>query len=131
MYMIDLDFSIIAKTDNDNYIAGSALGSRDVGPEKYGNDAALQLIKNVELGGALDEYAQDQVIIFMALAEGTSKILVGPIELHTETSIHFAQLLTGAKFNIEKVTNKKKSHTEDTYLITCEGIGFKNKYINK
>lgn len=82
------------------------------------------------MGGALDEYAQDQVIIFMALAEGVSKVLVGPIELHTETSIHFAQLLTGAKFNIEKVTNKKNDK-EDTYIITCEGIGFKNKYLNK
>lgn len=31
----------------------------------------------------------------MALAEGTSRVLVGPLTLHTQTAIHVTSLLTG------------------------------------
>ena len=35
-----------------------------------------------------------QLIIFMALANGISRVKTGPITLHTETAIHFAEKLT-------------------------------------
>lgn len=70
----------------------------------------------------MDEFLQDQLIIFMALADGVSKILTGPLELHTTTSIHFAQIMTGAKFTVEELKNK-------TNIITCEGIGYQNRYL--
>lgn len=35
-----------------------------------------------------------QLIIFMALAKGTSRIRTGPITLHTQTAIHIAEQLT-------------------------------------
>lgn len=44
---------------------------------------------------------QDQMIIFMALADGESKLLCGPLTLHTETAIHVAEKLTGAKFKVK------------------------------
>ena len=42
----------------------------------------------------------------MALAGGRSRILCGPISLHTETAIHVAKLLT-------EVKKKKKKNVED------------------
>lgn len=35
-----------------------------------------------------------QVIIFMALADGKSRIRIGPLTLHTKTAIFVAELLT-------------------------------------
>lgn len=35
-----------------------------------------------------------QMIILMALAKGRSRILAGPVTLHTETAIHVAHLMT-------------------------------------
>ena len=44
-------------------------------------------------GGCTDEHLQDQVIIFMALASGTSQLLTGPLSLHTKTSLYFGKAL--------------------------------------
>jgi len=66
-------------------------------PDELGANAAKELIENLEHGGTLDEYATDQVIIFMALAKGKSTVVVGPLSLHTQTSIHFSQLMTGVR----------------------------------
>lgn len=35
-----------------------------------------------------------QLIIFMALADGVSKVLSGPLTMHTKTAIHIAEMLT-------------------------------------
>lgn len=98
------------------------MGSKKVHVEQYAKESADNLMKNLNYGGAVDEFLQDQLIIFMALAEGESKILTGPIEMHTETSIHYATLMAGAKFNVEK-------RPDNTNIITCQGIGFENKYL--
>jgi RNA 3'-terminal phosphate cyclase (ATP) len=65
--------------------------------EKVAEEAAASILKDLQEGGCTDEYLQDQLIIFMALAKGTSKIKTGPLSLHTETSIFFTQLLTGVR----------------------------------
>ena len=47
-------------------------------------------------------HMQDQMIIFMALATGESVLRCGPLTLHTESAIHVAEQLTGAKFTIRQ-----------------------------
>ena len=59
---------------------------------------------------------QDQLIIFMALAEGTSTMLCGEPTLHTRTAIEVAKLLTSAEFKIEK-----ECKNDERYMITCTG----------
>eukprot|EP01118_Nematostelium_gracile_P005351 TRINITY_DN1686_c0_g1_i1.p1 TRINITY_DN1686_c0_g1~~TRINITY_DN1686_c0_g1_i1.p1 ORF type:complete len:368 (+),score=95.53 TRINITY_DN1686_c0_g1_i1:93-1196(+) len=115
---------IYAVTDTGCLIAGSALGERKKKAEDVAREATDLLISNLEHGGCVDEYLQDQLIIYMALAKGNSKILSGPLTLHTETAIHFTQLLTGAKFQVTKSDKGK-----NTFLIECEGIGFVNKHL--
>jgi RNA 3'-terminal phosphate cyclase (ATP) len=60
---------------------------------------------------------QDQLIVFMALVQGKSRIRTGPLTLHTQTAIHFTELLTGVKFNVIQSANK------NNFIIECEGIG--------
>ena len=40
------------------------------------------------------------MIVFMTLSKGKSKVRIGPITKHTETSIHFSSLLTGVSYII-------------------------------
>jgi RNA 3'-terminal phosphate cyclase (ATP) len=61
---------------------------------------------------------QDQIIIFMALAEGQSIVRTGPLTLHTKTAIWVAEHLTDAKFEINE-------DPSGAVAITCQGIGFK------
>ena len=68
----------------------------------------------------VDEYMQDQMIIFMALAKGESKMLAGPLTLHSQTAIHIATQLTQAKFCVSPIQTGTNSQT----LITCHGIGY-------
>lgn len=118
--------TITAMTSENCILAGSALGEKGKTGHSMGSEAALQLVSNINFGGALDEYAQDQVIIFMALAAGRSKVKVGPLQLHTETSIHFASLLSGARFTVTPVEPEsyERPDTEQSYWIECDGIGF-------
>ncbi|XP_063962676.1 RNA 3'-terminal phosphate cyclase-like [Lytechinus pictus] len=117
---------VVAETSTGCRLAGSSLGKRGKQAEDVGRDAAEELIKNLQHGGCVDEYLQDQLIIFMALAKGQSRVRTGPITLHTETAIHIAQLLTEAKFSISPLTD---GSGEGAYMIECTGIGLQNKQV--
>ncbi|XP_071443635.1 RNA 3'-terminal phosphate cyclase [Hetaerina americana] len=96
----------------EGYILGtSGIGSPRVLPEVVAEKAAEDLLKELDAGVCVDTHAQDQIIILMALASGSSKVLCGESTLHTKTAIHVTELLTQVKF--------KES---DNYL-ECTGVG--------
>lgn len=61
---------------------------------------------------------QDQLIIFMALAKGTSRMVCGPPELHTRTAAVIAAQLTKATFEV-----KQQEKGAGTHTVTCHGAG--------
>ena len=74
-----------ATTTNGCVLGGSSLGKKGIDTKDVGTEAAEELWRGLEKGGCVDEFLQDQMIIFLALAEGTSKVRVGwPLELHTQ-----------------------------------------------
>ncbi|KAI9342825.1 RNA 3'-terminal phosphate cyclase-like protein, partial [Obelidium mucronatum] len=107
---------VYATTDTGCVIAGSSVGHHKVAPEESVTLAVKELARNVGEGGCVDEYLQDQIIIFCALAKGVSRVLVGPITDHTQSAMNLAMQMTRAKFTIEK-------QTETANIIVCEGIG--------
>ncbi|KAJ7756782.1 RNA 3'-terminal phosphate cyclase domain-containing protein [Mycena maculata] len=100
-------------------IGGSAVGRKGADAVTVGEEAANELINGLEADGCVDEWLQDQIIIFMALAEGTSEVRCGKdgLTLHTRTAIWVAEQLTDAKFD---VTVEDSGHT----IIRCTGIGY-------
>ncbi|KAM4720706.1 RNA 3'-terminal phosphate cyclase isoform 1-T2 [Rhinophrynus dorsalis] len=116
---------IVAETSTGCIYAGSALGKRGVTADRVGMEAAEILLRNLRHGGCVDEYLQDQLIIFMALADGVSRLRTGPLTLHTQTAIHFAEQLTKAKFTVSKCEDSES----ESYIIECQGIGLKNRSI--
>ena len=84
----------------------------------------------------MDEWLQDQLVVYMALAAGTSRIVTGSLTLHTQTAIWVAEQLCGAHFEVEKIDGGQKKHWESggygqegripgRHLIRCEGIGLR------
>ena len=96
-------------------LAASADGTAKINPAETGARAAQELLGQLNSGSAAcDQYAQDQLIIFMALASGQSQIQTGPLTLHTRTAIYITELLTSARFKV----------SDDNNLIECQGIGY-------
>uniref|UniRef100_A0A3Q2DHB5 RNA 3'-terminal phosphate cyclase n=1 Tax=Cyprinodon variegatus TaxID=28743 RepID=A0A3Q2DHB5_CYPVA len=118
---------IIAESSTGCLFAGSALGKKGVYADKIGIEAAEMLLRNIRHNGCVDEFLQDQLIIFMALAKGTSRIRTGAVTLHTQTAIHIAEQLTQAKFTITKSEDELSSNV--TYIIECQGSGVVNPHL--
>ncbi len=99
-------------------LASSGLGHPKSKPSATGRKVAMDLKSQLEHASRplVDQYAQDQLLIFMALAHGVSQIRVGSeLTLHTQTAMHIIELLTEARFVV------------DDAVITCKGIGFFQK----
>lgn len=73
-----------AETSTGCILGGSSIGSKGTDAAKIGRAAAKELLGNLIHGGCVDEYLQDQIIIFLALAKGRSTVKTGPLTLHTE-----------------------------------------------
>ncbi|KAJ3451755.1 RNA 3'-terminal phosphate cyclase [Anaeramoeba flamelloides] len=109
-----------AHTSTDCILSTFGIGKKHVSSKDVVNEAADRLFEDIKSGTCLDRHHQDQVILFMALAQGVSKIKVNKITSHTETAIHFVRKLTGVNFPIEEI--------QGSFIISCEGLGFCNKF---
>jgi RNA 3'-terminal phosphate cyclase (ATP) len=88
---------LIAETSTGCILGGSALGKRSESPEDTGKRAAKELAKAIEDGACVDEHVQDQIIVFMALAQGPSSVKVGEITMHTKTAIFVTETMTDVR----------------------------------
>jgi RNA 3'-terminal phosphate cyclase (ATP) len=129
-----LGILVIAKTTTGCRLAGSALSSPEKKAGDVGIEAAEELWSTLKDGGCVDEWLQDQLVIFMALAGGQSEMLTGSLTMHTQTAIWIAEELSGVKFEVERLSEGKASYSGNSYgqegrisgkhLIRCQGIGY-------
>ena len=82
-------------------------------------EATFYTVENNEV--CLDEHTVDHLIIFMALAKGTSKIKVGPISLHTKTAIEIIKKFNN-DINFIIIPGDDKKYV--TNVIEVEGMGY-------
>ena len=130
---------IVAKTSTNCIFGASSLGNRKEKAEITGAKAAQELLDTLHAGGCVDEWLQDQLILFIALAYGESKILTGCLTQHTQTAIDVAKEMTGAEFQVMKVDDLVNDGTARSFnqreygkrdciygrhIISCKGIGF-------
>ena len=95
--------TLVAETDTGCLLGASALGERGVSAEEVGARCGRALAAALASGACVDEYAADQLVIFMALAAGESAMLApAPLSLHTRTAIAVAQQLTRARFEAQE-----------------------------
>lgn len=77
---------------------------------------------------ATDRWLQDQLVVFMALAAGTSRIATcSPLTEHTRSAIAVAEALTPARFRVVELASGGGGENEQggggACLIECEGAG--------
>lgn len=101
--------TVWAETSN-SFIGISEIGDMDVDPETIGKVVAGKLIRILESGASIDEFAADQIIPIMALAKG-SEIKIREMTGHIDTSIKLAEKFLGMKF--------KLIHEKDGIRIVC------------
>lgn len=122
-----INTQLVLETTTGCLITGSSLiqesgksGSGVISHQDAGKKAAAMLIENWEAGGCVDEYLMDQIIIYMAVAKGTSKVLcpgkTGCTSEHLATAVHFVELLCGVKFVFGAEGPKGEK------VIECEGL---------
>lgn len=86
--------SLCTETTTGCFIGSGKLGSRKETSKITGEKAALDMLYSTSIGACVDHHVQDQLIVFMALAKGTSKIRTPPLTLHTKTAIYVCELMT-------------------------------------
>lgn len=113
--------TLVAETETGCILGATAKGVRGMAAETVGSLAAADMVAALRCGACVDEWMQDQLIIFMALAGGTSRMLCGEPTLHTRTAILVAEQLLGVKF---KLTAGLASEVgQPAWLLECEGAG--------
>lgn len=106
---------VVASTSTGCHLGAAQPLTKGKSLAQTATEAVQALLKDLELRACVDEYLQDQLIIYMALAQGESRVRAGPeVTLHTQTAIEICKQLTGAEFKVEK-------QADGAHLITCKG----------
>lgn len=112
---------MVADTDSGCVLGASAKGERGTSAEATGSMCAADLWSTIRSGACVDEHMQDQLVIFMALAQGTSRMLCGEPSLHARTAMVIAETLLrshGVKFTVTPSNAGRK-----LFLVECKGAG--------
>ncbi|MDP6670846.1 MAG: RNA 3'-terminal phosphate cyclase [archaeon] len=109
--------TLIASDSKGNKLCASSSGRRGKQAAVVGKEAAEKLISEISAGKAVDSHTADQLIPFMALANGKSTIHCGKLTKHCLTNIAICEKLLGVKFEVKGIAEKPAK-------ISVEGIGF-------
>jgi RNA 3'-terminal phosphate cyclase (ATP) len=91
-------------------------GARRRPAEAIGRFVASTLLEDVASGATVDRHLADQVIIFAALASGTSTFRLPQITDHVQTNIWLVETLLGARTHLE------------SHLLHIEGVGYASSH---
>ncbi|RLF12432.1 MAG: RNA 3'-phosphate cyclase [Thermoprotei archaeon] len=109
-----------AETNEGALLGADSLGERGKPAEKVGLEAAQSLIKQLSSGASIDRYMGDQLIVYMALADGKSEVRVSELTLHALTCMEVVKILLGVTVEVEGGLGK-------TSNILCRGVGLRRK----
>ena len=100
-----------AKTDSGCLLGCDQAGKRGRSSEEIGRYVALNLLSDLATGATVDRYLADQLIIYAALAEGTSEYIIPRLTEHVEANLWLVARF-GAKAQLEGNT------------LRVEGLGY-------
>jgi len=86
--------------ENPSIIGADSLGEKGKPAEQVGEEAARQLIEELNTRAPLDRHMGDMIIPYMAVADGHSEIFVSYITMHTLTNIRIAERILKVKFQV-------------------------------
>jgi RNA 3'-terminal phosphate cyclase (ATP) len=112
-----------AETEGGAILGSSSLGRPGKPAEQVGREAAENLIAQLKTGCAVDRYLTDQLVPYLALAEGVSEITSAELTSHTLTNITLVEQILGVKFELQGGQGQLGR-------IRIRGIGFSRRRIS-
>jgi len=89
-------------TEFENTVIGTDnLGRLGKRAEDVGKEAALELLKESKSNACLDKHLIDQILPFIALSEGKSRVSASEITEHTKSIIEIIEKFLNGKFEIQ------------------------------
>lgn len=85
-------------------LGANFLGERSIKAENVGEKAASLLKKQLDSDSCLDEWMADQLLPYMALSGGESKVSVTEVTKHAETNIWVIEKFLPVKFSVDSNT---------------------------
>lgn len=113
---------VFAELSSGSILSGDSLGELGKPAERVGVEAAEELLEQLRGGSPVDKHLGDQVVLYMALARGSSVINTTQLTLHATTCMHVAEKITGARFAVE-------GRLSGPATIRCEGFGLENRFL--
>jgi len=107
--------SLWAITSTGAVVGSDSLGERGKPSEKVGLEAAKKLLSVLESGCPVDPHLSDMLIMYMALARGTSTIVTPKLTMHTESNMWVAEKMLNVNFSVKREKGK--------CIISVQGIG--------
>ena len=103
--------AIWAETDTDCLLGSDQAGKRGRSSEEIGRYVARNLLEDLKTGATVDRYLADQLIIYAALAGGTTEYIIPRSTEHVDANLWLAEKL-GARTRLEGNT------------VHIEGLGY-------
>lgn len=93
---------VLAATCRNSIIGESALGAKGVKAEILGENCSSDLKETLRSGASVDQHMLDQILPYMALAEGGSRVLADELTSHAETNIWVIEKFVEKRFSIKE-----------------------------
>jgi RNA 3'-phosphate cyclase len=81
-------------------VGGSCQGEPGKKAELVGQNAAIELLRHLNIGAPLDKYMADQIIPYMAI-HSSSSVKIAELTSHTLTNIYAVEKISGHKFQVK------------------------------
>jgi RNA 3'-terminal phosphate cyclase (ATP) len=94
----------------------SALGKRGKPAEAVADEAVDQLLAHLRSPGALDAHLADQLVLYMALAQGPSRLTTSAISTHLLTNIWVLEQFLPGRLTVE-------GREGESGTVVAEGVG--------
>ncbi|UCH03038.1 MAG: RNA 3'-terminal phosphate cyclase [Candidatus Bathyarchaeota archaeon] len=92
-----------AETDKGALLGGDAIGELRKPSEVVGQEAARNLVKELEAEATVDVHLADMLVPYVALAEGNTVYLSRVMTEHLDTNIWLVQKILGVEFTVKKM----------------------------
>ena len=89
---------VLAARYEHSILGESVLGEKGVRAETIGESCAIDLMETIDSGATVDEHGLDQLLPYMALADGRSTVLVEGLTEHAKTNIWVIERFLGRRF---------------------------------
>ena len=96
-------------------LGADSIGEIGKRAEAVGGEAARKLVNELKARAAVDEHALDNLVIYMSLARGTSRIYARGLTSHAETALKLCKMIAGADYRVEE--------TDGGVIVEIKGIG--------